>query len=101
MFSIVYDLMKTPKLSLAICNTPSITPVPDMLANLQNLYVQALLAKYQIIQVSLSSPSLIQFISQHGAHQAADDMGEIRDIIMQYQSLIDLLPQEDGRHQEE
>ena len=52
--------MKTPNLSLAICNTPSITPVPDMLANLQNLYVQALLAKYKIIQVCncLTSPGL-------------------------------------------
>ena len=27
---------------------------PDMLANLQNLYVQALLAKYQIIQVCIA-----------------------------------------------
>lgn len=29
-------------------------PVPDVFANLQNLYVQALLAKYQIIQVCIA-----------------------------------------------
>ena len=29
-------------------------PIPDMLANLQNLYVQALLARYQIIQVCIA-----------------------------------------------
>ena len=29
-------------------------PIPDMIANLQNLYVQALLAKYQIIQVCIA-----------------------------------------------
>ena len=29
-------------------------PIPDMLANLQNLYVQALLAMYQTIQVCIA-----------------------------------------------